>query len=1181
MLNPYLFRLCLLFSLIASGCQDHPDRFERIRPEVSGITFANSIRETDSIHYFNFPYIYTGAGVGIGDFDNDGLPDIFFSGNMVSCRLYRNLGDFRFEDITLQAGVETQGWSTGVSVADVNQDGWADIYVCVGGHAAPELRRNLLFINNGDLTFTESAVAYGLADDGYGTQAAFFDYDRDGDLDMYLLCHANEGYAAISKLHTYTNGSAPSTDRLYQNVGTDSLGHPYYKDVSRETGILIEGYGLGLAIADLNQDGWPDVYVANDFIANDLMYINQRNGTFINRLADFTKQSSYNGMGVDIADFNNDGLSDIIVMDMLPESNHRQKTMTSSMSYDHFLRTLRAGFSPQFIRNTLQLNRGAGPDGNPSFSEVGRLAGVHQTDWSWAPLFGDFDNDGLVDLYITNGFRRDVTDHDFQEYHEQTLMVEKGTGQLSIPKVLQQLFQLDSVCLPNYMFQNAGGIRFEDRTRDWGLSHPSMSNGAAYADFDLDGDLDLVVNNINAPAFLYRNHSRQQSDHHFLRIRLEGRAPNRDALGAKIQVHLPDGRRFFRENYPVRGYLSSVDPVIHVGLGTDTLVSMLEITWPDGSHSRYSGLRADSSYRLVYGEGLSVPAHAGTGETVAAPGFAEVSADLNIDYAHEENVHSDFKLEPLLLHLYDYYGPGIATGDIDGDGREDFYVGGARGQAGAFFLQQPGGGFIPRTLPDSEKFEDLGALLFDCDEDGDLDLYVVSGGSSVKYFEKGHYQDRLYINDGRGHFIRDSLALPAMLTSGSCVVAADFDNDQDWDLFVGGRIVPGKFPEVPRSYLLENRQGKFFDVTEERAPGLAHVGMVSAALWTDPDNDGDMDLMLVGEWMPITYFENENGRLRRVNIPGFQASSGWWNSLVGADMDQDGDIDYVAGNWGQNMAFTSQKGEPVRVYAKDFDGNGNLDAIATQWIQGREYPIALRGTLSSQIESIKRLFPNYREFSSADIHQVLAAFDTTGMQKLEAAYFRSSYIENLGDGNFTIHPLPREAQFAPVFGLALRDVDGDGHLDILGTGNYYPTEIVSGRYDAGKGFLLRGNGSGHFTAETGNDPVFRIEGDTRALASIWTEKGVGLLLATVNNDRMQALRLPDLPSIRQVVLLPGEIGADILLASGKTRRYEAYLGQGYLSQSSRILTIDAGARAVLIYDRTGSSRKISFEGSTR
>lgn len=1170
----YLYFLFPLFCLVC-GCGEEPARFRLIEPQDSGIDFANTIQETDSLHYFNFPYIYAGGGVGIADFDRDGLPDIFFSGNSVSARLYRNRGDFRFEDITQTTGVETNSWTTGVAIADVNQDGWPDIYLSVGGYGETSQLKNRLFINQGDMTFTESAAAYGIADEGHATQSAFFDYDGDGDLDLYVMNYANESYAIINNLHTYTDGTGLSTDRLYQNTGTDSLGHPYFKNVSREAGILIEGYGLGLAIADLNQDGWPDIYVANDFITSDLLYINQQDGTFANRLQVATQQSSQNGMGVDIADFNNDGLADIVVMDMLPESNHRQKMMTANVSYEFFRNTLRKGFAPQFIRNTLQVNRGVRPDGNPAFSEVGRMAGIHQTDWSWAPLFADFDNDGLLDLYITNGLRRDVTDHDFQEYHVQIPMVEQGTGQLSIPKVLAQLFQLDSVYLPNYLFLNRGGIHFEDQTQAWGMKQASMSNGAAYADFDGDGDLDLVVSNINAPAFLYRNESAR--DNHFLKISLEGPAPNRDGTGAKIIARLPGGRVLFRENYPIRGYMSSVEPGIHMGLGTDSLVEELEIIWPDGSHNVYPKVRADSAYRLTYGGGFPqspaiIPENKG-----ATPMFEELTGALKVDFQHRENVHSDFKLEPLLPHLYDYYGPGIAVGDINGDGREDFYIGGARDQAGRFFLQEANGSFVSRPLEGAEMYEDMGALLLDVDGDKDLDLYVVSGGSSVKYFQKGHYQDRLYRNQGAGNFMLDPDALPEMPASGSCVVAADFDADGDLDLFVGGRIVPGRFPLAPRSYLLENRNGRFHDVTQELAPELVEVGLVSAALWTDYDNDNDADLMLVGEWMPITLFENRQGQLRRAHVPAFDASSGLWNSLAGSDIDHDGDIDYVAGNLGANTAWKVQPGEPIRLYAKDFDDNGSVDAILTRYMQGKEYPVAPRGALISQIESIKKLFPNYQKFSEAGIHQILSAYDTTDMLRLEARCLLSSYIENLGEGKFAIHPLPQEAQWAPIFGLEISDVDADGHEDLLGIGNYYPTEVLSGWYDAHTGLVLRGEGTGAFSSVAGTESGFWVEGDARALTRVSAQNGDDLVLAAVNNDTLRVFRKKSAPKTRRVSWLPGEIRATLQLKDGRTMRCERYWGQGYLSQASGVWEIHENVRSVTLFDGAGTSRTLRFD----
>lgn len=1174
--------LLVFMGIALVSCSKDPKRFELINPERSGIYFSNTITETDSIHYFNFPYIYNGAGVGVADFNKDGLTDIFFAGNMVSSRLYLNKGSFRFEDISKKAGVTTTQWATGVSVVDINQDGWPDIYLCVGGYAKTEERKNKLFINNRDLTFTESASEYGIADSGHSTQAAFFDYDRDGDLDLYVMNHANEPPASVNKLYTLKDGSGPSTDHLYENIGIGASGHPYYKDVSGLAGIQIEGYGLGLAISDINQDGWPDIYVANDFVGNDLLYINNRDGTFTNKLEQYMEQTSRNGMGVDISDINNDGLQDILVMDMLPESNKRQKTMTSNMNFEHFKYTLKKGFSPQFIRNTLQLNRGIGPNGEPSFSEIGRLTGLYQTDWSWSALIADFDNDGLKDVYITNGYKRDITDHDFQEYSNQANVFENG-GRLKQSEILKRLLKLNSIYLPNYMFKNRDSLQFVDETKNWGMGTASLSNGAAYADFDNDGDLDLVVSNLDAPAFLYENKTNSMSRNHYLNLRFEGIGQNKNGIGTKITAYLSNGKQLYYENYPVKGYMSSSATGIQMGIGEYSQIDSLGLVWPDGTDQLYIRLKADTTYLLKQNGNSPLSKRTGTSgisntyklESGMTQKYLleNISGPLKIKHRNIENDNNDFRSEPLLLHMYDNNGPGIASGDVDGDGRTDFYIGGSKNQAGEFFIQKNGGTFLPKILEGSDKYEDLGALFFDADQDGDLDLYVVSGGSDVKYFDKGDYQDRLYSNDGKGNFKRNIGALPPMDASGSCVVAADYDNDGDLDLFVGGMIVPGNFPVMPRSYLLENERGTFVDRTSKLAPELFTVGMVNAALWTDYDNDNDKDLMVAGEWMPITLFENKEGKFTKpVYSSGLDRYQGWWNSLVGADLDHDGDIDYVAGNLGDNTAYKASFDQPMRVYAKDFDKNSSIDVIITRYVHDKEVPIAPRGLLSNQLKLINKVYQTYADYAESDIHKLLGMLDTANMQILEANYFKSSYIENLGNGKFKVRPLPLEAQFAPLFGLQITDLNSDGYLDILGIGNYRPTEVISGWYDAGKGIVLQGFGNGKFKFLPIPKTGFVVDGDARALAQISMNNNESIWIATVNSDSTLVYKKSGPRPFGGLKFRDNEVGAEVRYKNGKSRRLEKYEGNGYLSQSSNDIQLDSLMESVKFYNLNGITR---------
>ncbi|HEY8485585.1 MAG TPA: VCBS repeat-containing protein [Longimicrobiales bacterium] len=1180
-----------LLAAIGCGSTREPALFELRSPDETGIDFANTLIEDDSVFNPNlFDYLYNGAGVAVGDLNNDGLQDIYFAGNLVSSRLYLNRGGLRFEDVTQTAGVGTEVWATGVAMVDINQDGWLDIYVCVAGNVPEAQRANLLFVNqgadeNGVPRFVEQAEAYGIADTGYSTHAAFLDYDRDGDLDLYLLTNALEKTNRNLIRPKRVNGEAASTDRLYRNNGDGT-----FTNVSREAGILIEGYGLGVAVSDLNQDGWPDIYAANDFLSNDLVWINNGDGTFTNRAAQYLKHQTHNAMGVDIADYNNDGLDDIIVLDMLPPDNLRQKMMVGGSNYDRFHMALQMGYQPQYMRNTLQLNNGPGPDGHPTFSEIGQLAGVHETDWSWAPLFADFDNDGLRDLFISNGYRRDVTNLDYivytQERHVTSGDYIYGYGYGSgLPvgseerhkRLFDALMELPEVRIPNYIFKNNGDLTFSDRTKEWGLDIPSFSNGAAYADLDNDGDLDLVVNNIDGPAFLFENRGERLPNRHYLRIALQGPPGNRDALGTRVVIRY-GGQQQYHYHSPYRGYKSTVEPIVHFGLGAVSTVDSVEVYWPDGSYQLLTGVPADQVIRVDHADARERwPAE----KARPAALFRQVADRGGLTFRHQEREVADFKHTPLLPHKHSKNGPGIAVGDVDGNGLDDVYLGTDRGFAKELFLQTSPGRFTRQTLPGDTDYEDMGALFFDADGDGDLDLYVVSGGAFIA--GDGLYQDRLYLNDGKGRLVRAEDALPRENASGSSVVAADYDGDGDLDLFVGGRIVPGKYPLPARSYLLRNdsRPGgpvRFTDVTDEVAPGLAEVGLVTSALWSDYDNDGDPDLIVAGEWMPLTFFRNDGGRFTNATATtGLGDTRGWWNSLAAGDFDHDGDVDYVAGNRGLNSRFKASPDRPFRVYAADFDQNGSFDPILFHYIGDKSYPVAWRDALIDQIIAMKGRFPRYIDYARATVERTLSEKERRSAYVAEVVTFASSYVENLGGGRFAIRPLPIRAQAAPIFGMQVGDYDGDGWLDVLIVGNSYATETQAGWYDALTGGILRGDGKGRFEYIDGNRSGFFVDGDAKAIAEVLLDEGRSLILATQNADSLRVFaRAAGGEAVRRLRVEPLDAYAVITLRDGGTRRQDLTYGSTYLSQSSRYLEIPANAVEVVIYDCQGSGRTIRF-----
>jgi enediyne biosynthesis protein E4 len=1146
--------LCML-----AACHSNKDSllFESVPASETGITFANTITTSDSINALNFDYIYNGGGVAVGDVNNDSLPDIYFTGNMVSGKLYLNKGNLQFEDVTEKAGVSTTKWTTGVAMIDINTDGFLDIYICVAGKDSTQ-SANLLFVNNGNGTFTERAAAYGLADTGYSTQAAFFDYDKDGDLDMYLLTNAYESFNRNITRPKLTRGEGKSTDRLYRNNGNHT-----FTNVSREAGIVVEGYGLGVAISDINRDGWPDVYVANDFLTNDLLWINNQNGSFTESAAKYMKHQSHNGMGTDVADYNNDGLVDIVVLDMLPEDNLRQKTMFAAPNYDRFEQTLQYGYLPQYVRNTLQLN-----NGNGSFSEIGQMAGIHNTDWSWSALFADYDNDGLKDLLITNGYRKDVTNMDFITYSRESSMF--GTDEQNRKESTAELEKLAGANVHNYVFRNKGDLTFEDKSQSWGMGEPGYSNGAAYTDLDRDGDLDLVINNIDREASIYRNNADKLLSNNYLQIELIGAELNKRGLGTKVEL-MSGGNKQFQEQTLYKGYKSTVDPLIHFGLGTITKIDTLTISWPDGKLQQLYNILANQRLSIDYRQarppdsGL-VPASI-TSQTI----FSEVSGKNGLAYKHQESDFVDFKIQPLLPHKFSQNGPGLAVGDVDGNGLDDFYIGGAAGKPGTLFFQTPTGRFESHEVA-KQREEDMGSLFFDADGDGDLDLYVVSGGSEFEE-NSASYQDRLYINDGKENFTIQKEALPEIGSSGSCVTAADYDLDGDLDLFVGGRIVPGKYPFPSRSYILQNNKGTFTDVTAKVCQELQQIGLVTAALWSDFNNDNQIDLVITGEWMPVSFFENKNGKFINVTkIAGTAQATGWWNSLTSGDFDQDGDIDYIAGNLGLNTKYKASAKEPVCVYAKDYDQNGSIDPILCYYIMGENYPTHPRDALIDQINGMRGRFQRYEQYGKATLDKVLTNQELEGALVVRSEYFQSAYVENQGNGKFTMKPLPIQAQVAPVFGMLTRDFDGDGLLDVLLAGNSYATEVQTGWYDASVGLLLKGDGKGNFYPVSVTKSGFFVNKDAKGIAELMDSKGNALVLVASNADSLKAFSY--LPGSQFISLQPSDQYAILTHKNGKKSKHEFYYGSSYLSQSARILQVPADVTAASIYEASGKSRAI-------
>jgi hypothetical protein len=1096
-----MFRYCaILFwiSVIFNSCKSDntTQLFTSLDKNRTGINFQNTFFDDGPLNVANYIYFYNGGGVAIGDINNDGLPDILFTGNMVRNRLFLNKGNFKFEDITPRSGVaEKQGWCTGATMVDINNDGLTDIYICRSADVNPERRKNLLFINNGDLTFSEKAEEYGLADSGYSTQAAFFDYDKDGDLDCFVINHSTQKYTAgVQDNPALRKEFSPaSASKLYRNDN----GH--FTDVSLQAGITsnVLTFGLGIAISDINNDGWPDVFVSNDFNEPDYLFINNRNGTFTEQLSKCMDETSLYSMGSDAADYNNDGLVDLLTLDMLAEDNKTQKMHSGAENFDKLQFLFTQGFYYQYSRNMLQKNNGDG-----TFSEVGQLAGVSNTDWSWAALFADYDNDGYKDLFVSNGYVKDYTQMDFLKYSIDRLIRSRHGEQVdAIPEYIRKMPTIE---IPNFIFHNNGNETFTKKTTEWGLNKPGVSAGAAYADLDNDGDLDLVINNSNNYAGIYKNNSEKIVKNNFLKVKFQGGPENKQGIGAKVTLYC-NGNKYYQEHMPVRGFQSSVDPVLDFGIGKKSIVDSLVVIWPNDNKQTLKNVKANQT--------ISINIKDATAKWVydsIATATKYFTAQPAINFTHVENQFNDFTIQPLLLNYLSRQGPCMAKADVNKDGREDLFIGGAKGQPGQLFIQLANGKFAATSQPAFTKdalSEDVAAEFFDADKDGDMDLYVGSGGFEFNENDAA-LQDRLYLNDGKGNFTKKENALPLMLTSKGCVKAGDIDGDGDMDLFIGGRVVPGKYPTPAESYLLLNDgKGNFTDATSSILPALKNIGMVTDALWMDINRDGKNDLIVVGEWMPVKVFINHDKVLKDESNKYIKfTSNGWWNKIYAGDFDGDGDDDIIIGNIGLNTQFHSNEKEPLQLYYKDFDGNGSIDPIFCYYINGVSYPANSRDDLADQLPMVKKKFLEYHEYANATISDVFTPEQLKDAKVLNVTEQSTLYLQNDGEKGFNKKPLPVEAQYAPVYAITSLDANKDGKKDLLLAGNNSWTRIKYGRYYANHGILLIGDGKGNFSYVPQIQSGLNVRGDVRSMLPLKTGTSVSILFG-MNNAPVISYRL--------------------------------------------------------------------------